>query len=128
MTLVLDASALLAYLQDEPGADEVYDVLDRAVMSSVNLSEVAVRIGARGIDPGPVLDDVLEFGLDVVDFTFACSRQVVEVHTAERRLGARLSLGDRCCLATALNAGLPVLTADREWLRFEDLVAIRLIR
>ena len=128
MTVVLDASALLAYLQDEPGADVVEDALDSALMSSVNVSEVATRLGARGIDPRPVLDDVLEYALDVVDFTFACAMRLIDVHTAEKATGVRLSLGDRCCLATALDEGVPVLTADREWLRFRDLVDVQLIR
>ena len=128
MTVVLDASALLAYLQDEPGSDAVYDVLDGALMSSVNFSEVANRIAARGIDPRPVLDDVLEFALDIVDFTFTCSLRLMDLREWEQRLDVALSLGDRCCLATAMDAGLPVLTADREWRSFQDLVDVRLIR
>lgn len=128
MTVVLDSSALLAYLQDEPGSDAVYEVLEGALMSSVNFSETATRIAARGIDPRPVLDDILEFALDVVDFTFTCSLRLMDLRGWEQRLGVTLSLGDRCCIATAMNAGLPVLTADREWLTFCDLVDVRLIR
>jgi len=128
MTVVLDASALLAYLQDEPGSDTVYDALDGALISSVNFSEVATRVAARGIDPRPVLDDILAFALDVVDYTFTCSLRLMDLREWEQRLGVTLSLGDRCCLATAIDAGLPVLTADRAWRNFQDLVDVRLIR
>lgn len=128
MSVLLDASALLAFIQEEPGSDAVGTVLDGSLISSVNLSESATRIAARGIDPRPVLDDVLEFGLDVLDFDFRCTMRLIDVQAHEQRLGVRLSLGDRCCLATAMVAGLPVLTADREWARLRDLVDVTFVR
>jgi len=128
VTVLLDASALLAFIQQEPGAEVVNRALEGSLISAVNLSESATRIAARGIDPRPVLGDILEFGIDVLDFDFRCSMRLIDVQTYERRIGLRLSLGDRCCLATALAEGLPVLTADREWSRFADLVDIQLVR
>lgn len=128
MTVIVDASALIAYIWDEPGADVVDTCVEGGLVSAVNFSEVALRLARDGTDPRPLLDDLLETGLDVLDFTFACSMRLIDVHFAERTIGVRLSLGDRCCLATALNEGVPVLTADREWLRFRDLVDVQVIR
>ena len=128
MTLLLDASALLAYLLDEPGADLIDDRLHESAISSVNLGEVATRVAARGGDPRDVIDEVLDSGLDVYEFTFTNSVRLMDVNTLERRWGITLSLGDRCCLATAMAEDLPVLTADREWTRFADLLDVRLIR
>ena len=126
--MLLDASALLAFIQEEQGAEAVDAVLETSLMSAVNFSESAARIAARGIDPRPVLSDILEFGLDVLDFDFRCSMALIDVQAHERRIGVRLSLGDRCCLATAMAEELPILTADREWSRFADLVDIRFVR
>jgi PIN domain nuclease of toxin-antitoxin system len=128
VNVLLDASALLAFVQAEPGAEIVERALEGSLISAVNFSESATRIAARGIDPRPVLDDILEFGIDVLDFDFRCSMALIDVQAHERRLGVRLSLGDRCCLATAMIEELPILTADREWSRFADLVDIAVVR
>ena len=128
MSVLLDASALLAFIQEEPGAEVVDLALEGSLISAVNFSESATRIAARGIDPRPVLDDILEFGIDVLDFDFRCSMALIDVQAHERRIGVRLSLGDRCCLATAMADDLPILTADREWSRFADLVDIQFVR
>jgi PIN domain nuclease of toxin-antitoxin system len=128
VSVLLDASALLAFVQAEPGAEIVERALEGSLISAVNFSESATRIAARGIDPRPVLDDILEFGIDVLDFDFRCSMALIDVQAHERRIGVRLSLGDRCCLATAMAEELPILTADREWSRFADLVDIQFVR
>ena len=126
--LLLDASALLAYLLDEPGADMIDTRLHESAICSVNLGEVATRIAARGGNPRDVLEETLDSGLDVYDFTYTSSLRLIEVNEVERAMGVTLSLGDRCCLATALAEELPLLTADREWARFGDVIDVRLIR
>ena len=128
MTVVIDSSALIAYLWDEPGADTVHSQLEGGLVSSVNFSEVALRLARDGSDPRPLLEDLLDSGLDVLDFTFPCALRLIDVRVAETRRGIGLSLGDRCCLATALAEELPVLTADREWAHFSDVLDVRLIR
>ncbi len=128
MTVVIDSSALIAYLWDEPGADTVHSQLEGGLVSSVNFSEVALRLARDGSDPRPFLEDLLDSGLDVLDFTFPCALRLIDIRLAETRRGLALSLGDRCCLATALAEELPVLTADREWARFGDVLDVRLIR
>ena len=102
--------------------------LHESAICSVNLGEVATRIAARGGNPRDVLEETLDSGLDVYDFTYTSSLRLLEVNEVERAMGVTLSLGDRCCLATALAEELPVLTADREWARFGDVLDVRLIR
>lgn len=128
MTCVIDSSAVIALLWEEQGSDRVSASIGGALMSSVNISEVALRLARDGDDPRPIIDDLLELGVDIVDFTFTCGLRLMDLRRVEHRLGVSLSLGDRCCLATAMDAGLPVLTADREWVRFGDVVDVRLIR
>ena len=128
MTYLIDASAIICLLWDEPGADAVIEKTDGAYMSAVNFSEVSIRLARDGMDPRELLEDVLECGIDVLDFDFRCSMALIDVQAHERRIGVRLSLGDRCCLATAMAEDLPILTADREWSRFADLVDIQFVR
>jgi len=128
MTYLIDASAIICLLWDEPGADAVIAKTDGACMSAVNFSEVSIRLARDGMDPRELLEDVLECGIDVLDFDFRCSMALIDVQSHERRIGVPLSLGDRCCLATAMAEDLPILTADREWSRFADLVDIQFVR
>jgi len=128
MTYLIDASAIICMLWDEPGADAVIEKADGACMSAVNFSEVSIRLARDGLDPRELLEDVLEFGIDVLDFDFRCFMRLIDVQAYERRSGVRLSLGDRCCLATAMAEDLAILTADREWSHFADLADIHFVR
>lgn len=113
MSIVLDASALLASLLGEPGGGRVDAVLDGAAMSTVNLAEVAGQLAKAGADRAR-LDAVLgglplRFVAPDEDLAMAVGlmRPVAE------RFG--LSLGDRMCLALAKRLGATALTADRAW-------------
>lgn len=111
---VLDASAALAYLQGEPGADRVSRELGTgALMSTVNLAEVATKLAADGLDEAAIRAafNVLEVTPESFDEADALSTGLLR--PATRAFG--LSLGDRACLALARQRGLPVLTADRAW-------------
>ncbi len=111
---VLDASAALAYLQGEPGADRVSRELGTgALMSTVNLAEVATKLAADGLDEAAIRAafNVLQVTPEWFDEAEALSTGLLR--PATRAFG--LSLGDRACLALALQRGLPVLTTDRAW-------------
>jgi ribonuclease VapC len=123
---VLDASALLALLHPEPGAEAVEEAVDEAAMSTVNWSEVQQRWVARGVDARGLRTDVEALGLELVPFTADDAEFAAELWPRTRRLG--LSLGDRACLALAHRLGLPALTADRSWLRVKLDVEVRPIR
>lgn len=129
---VLDASALLAYLRDEPGADVVADaVATGAVISTVNLGEVLSRVADRGADPARVARQMTDRGLlggalAVEPFTTADAIEIARLRPLTRDLG--LSLGDRACLALASRLDAPVLTADSAWSTLDLPLELRPIR
>jgi PIN domain nuclease of toxin-antitoxin system len=124
--VVLDASALLAFLFGEPGHDRVQDSLDEACMSTVNLAEVLLRL-ARDEAPLELLGAHLaRFDIEWVAFETIHAFQSATLWSVTRRAG--LSLGDRACLALAIERGLPVLTADRIWAGLDLPIDVRLIR
>jgi ribonuclease VapC len=116
---VLDASALLAYLQDEPGADEVAEFLSSGVcMSAVNWAEVLSKVSDAGHDPAEFVRSLEAEGLvggiiEVVPLSVGYALTIGQLRAATRSIG--LSLGDRACLALALAMKLPVVTVDRAW-------------
>jgi ribonuclease VapC len=119
LALVLDASALLAYLRDEPGAELVAQAIaDGVVISTVNLAEVFSRFADRGADPAKIADTLTQSGLldgaiTVEPFTTADAIDAARLRPFTRDAG--LSLGDRACLALARRLGTPALTADTAW-------------
>lgn len=123
-THVLDASALLAYLHGEPGGERV--VLEGAVASSVNWSEVVQKALAHGTDVDGLRHDVEALGVDIAPFSADEAEQAAALWSPGRHLG--LSLGDRACLAVGLVRGLPVVTADKPWADLDFGVEVRLIR
>jgi ribonuclease VapC len=129
---ILDASALLAYLRDEPGADVVADTIAAgAAMSAVNLGEVLSRIADRGADPGRVARQMTERGMlhgaiAVESFTDADALEIAHLRPLTRDRG--LSLGDRACLALAKRLDRPVLTADATWSGLDIPLELRQIR
>jgi ribonuclease VapC len=116
-TAVLDASALVAWLNQERGADLVGAYLPRAVISAVNLSEV-LSLGQRlGRNVATLPARLGDLGLRVEPFTAADALLVAGIHVRDRR--RVLSLADRCCLATAIRLDLPAVTGDRVWATLE---------
>lgn len=108
---VLDASALLCLLFDEPGADRVEQVLQETLISAANLSEVVAKLIDRGLDGEEALADLRELDFEVVALDRGQAEVAGLLRAATR--GAGLSLGDRACLALAQQRGMPALTADR---------------
>jgi len=111
--VVLDASALLALLLQEPGADRVKAALDGAAVAAMNLAEVVshdAKLGAARPDIGALLRP-LPIRVVPVDAALSYDAGMLRRITLERRL----SLGDRYCLALARREGVPALTAERRW-------------
>lgn len=129
---VLDASALLAYLHDEPGADVVADAIAvGATISTVNLGEVLSRLADRGADPARVVRQMTDRGLlegaiTVEPFTSADAIEIGRTRPLTR--GHGLSLGDRACLALARRLEVPAITADRTWSKLDLKIELRQIR
>jgi PIN domain nuclease of toxin-antitoxin system len=110
---VLDASALLAFLRNEPGADKVAAVLTRCCISAVNLAETISKMAEHGKPLDQVGYQIDRLRIPVIPFDAAQARIVASLRPATRAAG--LSLGDRACLALALQTALTALTAERNW-------------
>ena len=111
---VLDASALLAYLLDEPGADRVEQALATdAVVGSVNLAEVLSKLADAGEDPEASMDAIGALPLELIPFDGDLALESALLRPSTSSAGA--SLGDRACLALGSRLGRTVLTADRAW-------------
>ena len=124
--VVLDSSAVLAFLDDEPGGEQVAQLFERASISSVNLSEVVAKLTERGA-AGQIIDETLhDLDLDVVAFDAAQATVAGKLRATTRAAG--LSLGDRACLALALDQEATAVTTDRAWSRIDIGVTIDLLR
>jgi ribonuclease VapC len=127
MNVVLDASALLALLHNEKGADKVEEaIFDKAVISTVNWTEVIQKAIARNISIDDLDNELAIVGLSYFSFDRQQARIAGNLWQQTRELG--LSLGDRACLALAIHLDLPVLTADKIWQQLDIGVSIQLIR
>jgi len=124
---VLDASAVLAYLlEEEPGFQEVAGRLNTAAVSTVNLAEVASKLGEKGAKAEVVRGIVEGLNVEIIGFDRALSYRVGELRVATKQWG--LSLGDRACLATAERLGVAAVTTDRNWALVDVGVEIQVIR
>ena len=126
--VLLDASAVLAVIWREPGAEIVRVAMrDGAAISTVNLAEVAALLHHRGWRASDVENTLAAFRMDTLPFDsdVALSSGALRPATASAGLG----LGDRACLATAAIFEMPVLTSDKSWLRIDlEGIEVRVIR
>lgn len=131
-SFVLDASALLAYLRDEPGALVVENAVTQgAYISIVNWTEVLSKVADLGEDPEALSqrlenEGILRNSLEILPLTEEDALLIAQLRPLTKSAG--LSLGDRSCLALGKRLGLPVLTADRSWTTFDLGVEVRPIR
>lgn len=123
---VLDASALLALLGEEPGSETVAEVIHGAAISAVNLAEVIGKLVESGMPEGAAREATLGLGMDVHVFDVEAAFLTGGLRATTRQAG--LSLGDRACLALALRLSRPVVTADRSWKSLKLGVDVDVIR
>lgn len=123
---VLDASALLALINQEAGADKVEKVLADSIISAVNYSEVATVLSSIGM---PLVEvEALVPGLVAEVIPFDEQQALLAGKFREKTRHKGLSLGNRACLALGILRSLPVLTADKIWTTLELGVKIVSIR
>lgn len=126
MSVVIDASSIIAVLLDEPGADFVIDHSRNGFISVVNLAEVYERAERSGLSAQAASLLVGRLDLVRVPFTESLALLTASLRAKTRHKG--LSLGDRACLALASERALPALTADRKWADLDLGIDIQLIR
>ena len=124
--IVVDASALLAFLFREKGQERVATILDDCCISAVNLSEVLGRFARDGHDVEDALKMLAASPIEIVPFGSDDAALAASLVPMTRPLG--LSLGDRACLALAIRREATALTADRTWLRLDLPIEIECIR
>jgi ribonuclease VapC len=128
---VLDASAVMALLRDEPGSSAVVEAIAAGTtISVVNWAEVLSKVAGEGDDPEMVASRLSVTGEEVVIWiealTAADCMEVGRMRPITKAQG--LSLADRACLALAERLGVPALTTDREWAKADVAAEVQLIR
>ena len=123
---VLDASALVALLWEEPGGESVEALLPGSAISTVNWAEVLQRYHAAGVPTEGKQESIEGLGVRIEPFTSEDAELAAALWPSTRSTG--LSLGDRACLALASRLGVTAYTADQIWASLELGVAVELIR
>jgi ribonuclease VapC len=124
--IVLDSSAVLAVALREPGADRVVAAIPQSILSSANLAEVLIVAERKGIDSEQIFPAIVNLGLSIVPVEVPHARIAAQLWRAYPALN--LSLGDRLCLALAINRGADVLTSDREMTKVGMGLSVELFR
>jgi ribonuclease VapC len=123
---VLDSSAVLALIFEEPGADLVAKLIDESLICAVNITDIVTRFYDRGWHIEVAAAEVAKLCRRVAPFDDILAFRAGRLRAETRDFG--LSLGDRACLALAEAALIPVYTADKEWAQLDIGIDIRLVR
>jgi ribonuclease VapC len=123
---VLDASAVLALLNQEPGGELVQEALPEAVISTVNLSETVTRLAAKGMPESEIREVISLLGLESISFDEESAIQSGLLYPETHQAG--LSSGDRACLVLARKFSAIALTADHAWEGLDIGVEVSCIR
>jgi PIN domain nuclease of toxin-antitoxin system len=124
LNAILDASALLAWMLDEPGAESVESVLADSAISSLNWSEIMQKSLAHGANFRGLREELEALGLTILAFDKEDAERTAQLWG----IANNLSLADRACLALGIQYGTPVYTADRLWVTVATGADVRLIR
>lgn len=123
---VIDSSVVLAAMLGEMTTTEAEPWLSSACISAVNFAEVVTRLTDRGVSPDELAESLLDMDLDVRPFDQEQALRAGLLRSQTRKLG--LSLGDRACLALAVQLQSPVATGDKAWAQLDLGIKIELIR
>ncbi len=126
MSVVHDASSLLAVAFREPGGEVARGALRGSLISSVNWSEVVQKVQARGKDARQLAGLYAGLGVTIVPFSIEAAERTALLYGETRAFG--LSLGDRSCLALGLESGREVYTADRRWTEIPLEIKVTAVR
>jgi ribonuclease VapC len=123
---VLDSSVLIAIFRNEQFDEDILDVIEGAVMSTANYAETWTKLYDIGLTDDPRVDTVFSLLSRIEPFTISQAQLAADLRPSTKHAG--LSLGDRACLALALEIGAKVYTADRQWSQVDAGCPIHLIR
>lgn len=126
MSVVVDASAVLAVLNGELDAERTRDIPTGSLISAINFSEALAKLVDVGLDDDDAADAFGALMQVVVPVDAEPAKHAGLLRRQTRAYG--LPLGDRACLALAALRGLPVVTADRVWAELDLGIEIRFIR
>jgi ribonuclease VapC len=126
MIVVLDASALLAFLHQESGWEKVHAILDSSWICAMNWCEVVQKADSKGLDTRTLREPLEELGLSVIPFSVEQAEIAAHLWKTTRQHG--LSLADRACLALAMDNRTRVFTADKAWATLGLDLDIQLVR
>lgn len=124
--IVLDASAFLAFANNEPGAEKVQPRLPKAVLSSINSCEILGKLVDKGMTLANAEEYIRQFVAEIIPFDDFHARVAAGLYPLTRPLG--LPLADRACLALAKYLQVPILTAESKWADLDIGISIELIR
>ena len=110
---VLDASAVIALIRREPGADVVAAYAGDALISTVTMQEVLKSLLVRGFSFDVARTLLESLNLETRAHQVADAYAAAALYDATKTKGS--GLGDRTCMALAIAEGLPVITTDKAW-------------
>lgn len=108
--IVLDASALLAHIKGETGAEALHGRINGSAISAVNLAEVLSKCLELGRDPDLIRSQIANQGINVFEATDLHAARVASLEPMARRFD--LSYADRFAVALAEELSAELLTAD----------------
>lgn len=123
---VLDSSAVICLIDEEPGAEIVDRLLSKSLISAVNVAEVVSKLQERGGSDKMIDDTLAEFEFETIDFDLDQAKRSGKLRNITRFKG--LSLGDRACLALAASRNAIAVTTDKAWKDFDNIARIMLVR
>jgi len=116
---LLDASALLALIFNEPGAERVGELIDDSAIHAVNLAEAMRKLVSLGIPASEVIARMEELDLELIEtLSLKQVSGIARLVPEAKRLG--LSLGDCVCLIVAESLDVVTVTAERRWSEIEN--------
>jgi PIN domain nuclease of toxin-antitoxin system len=111
VSVILDASAVLAVILDEDGSNFVLPHVFGAHLAAVNLSETIAKLIEYKLTCEQAVQQVGRLELQIHDFDFDQAERAAVLKDRTKHFG--LSLGDRACIALSQKLELAILTSDR---------------
>jgi PIN domain nuclease of toxin-antitoxin system len=124
--VVFDTSVIMALLNQEPGGEEAQRYIGKSIVSAVNIVELVSNLSLRPLPMSAIQQIINRMSFQIIPL----SRELAELagFLREQTRSAGLSLGDRACIALAIQQKIPVFTTDRAWAKFDFGIPVHLIR